>query len=84
MAGGKSRPKKDKAIKVSSGESVKTGQILSRGIMTYKAGRNVRGIDTLYALCPGKVSFSKNKTSHGRPRTFIHILSTFLFLIPIF
>lgn len=74
MAGGKATPKKDRAIKVSSGEFVKTGQILSRGIMTYKAGRNVRGIDTLYAACSGEVSFSKKKTSHGRPRTFIHIL----------
>lgn len=74
MAGGKARPKKDRAIKVSSGEKVLTGQILSRGIMTYKAGRNVRGIDTLYALCPGKVSFSKKKTSHGKVRTFINIL----------
>lgn len=74
MAGGKSRPKKDKAIKVSSGQKVLTGQILTRGIMTYKAGRNVGGIDTLYATCSGKVSFSKKKTSHGRPRTFIHVL----------
>ena len=74
MAGGKSTPKKDKAMKVSCGQLVKTGQILSRGIMTYKAGRNVEGIDTLQALCPGKVSFSKRKTSHGRARTFIHVL----------
>lgn len=74
MAGGKSRPKKDKAIKVSCGQFVNTGQILSRGIMTYKPGCNVAGLDTLYALCSGRVSFSKKKTSHGRPRTFIHII----------
>lgn len=74
MAGGKATPKKDKAIKVSGGQAVKTGQILSRGVMTYKAGCNVAGIDTLQALCPGKVHFARKKTSHGKERTFINIL----------
>ncbi len=73
MTGGKSTPKKDKAIKVSGGMFVKTGQILVRGITTYKAGANVKGLDTLHALCSGKVYFSKRKTSHGRVRTFINI-----------
>lgn len=73
MAGGKSTPKKDKAIKVSGGMLVKTGQILSRGRSTYKAGSNVRGQSTLYALCCGKVYFTKKKTSHGRVRTLINI-----------
>ena len=74
MAGGKSTPKKDKSIKVCGGHMVKTGQILSRGKSAYKAGVNVKGLDTLYALCPGKVYFTKKKTSHGRPRTFINIM----------
>lgn len=74
MTGGKSRPKKDKAIKVSGGQMVKTGQILLRGMSTYKAGKNVKGLDTLHALCNGKVYFSKKKTSHGKARTFINIL----------
>jgi ribosomal protein L27 len=52
---------------------VKTGQILVRGIPTYKAGVNVKGLDALYALCPGKIYFSKKKTSHGKVRTFINI-----------
>ena len=73
MAGGKATPKKDKAIKVSCGELVKTGKILTRGMPTYKAGSNVKGLATLYALCPGKVYFSKKKTSHGKFRTFINI-----------
>jgi len=73
MAGGKSTPKKDKAVKVGSGELVKTGTILSRGLSTYKAGKNVRGLATLYALSDGKVYFCKKKTSHGMPRTFINI-----------
>lgn len=73
MAGGKSTPKKDTAMKVSSGYPVKTGQILTRGINLYKAGVNVKGLGTMYALCPGKVYFTKKKTSHGKVRTFINI-----------
>jgi ribosomal protein L27 len=73
MTGGFSTPKKDKAVKVSSGSVVKTGQILSRGLSTYKAGINVEGIATLQALCPGKVYFTRKKTSHGKVRTFINI-----------
>lgn len=76
MAGGKSTPKKDKALKVSCGQLVKTGQILVRGLPVYKAGINVKGLGTLYALCPGKVYFSKKKTSHGKTRTFINITPT--------
>lgn len=73
MAGGKARPKKDKAMKVSSGKTVKTGEILSRCMNAYKAGQNVKGRDTLYALCPGKIYFTHKKTSHGKFRTFINI-----------
>ena len=73
MTGGKSRPKRDRAIKVSYGELVKTGQIITRNMAAYKAGVNVKGLGTLYALCPGKVYFSKKKTSHGKVRTFINI-----------
>ncbi|MFC1674418.1 50S ribosomal protein L27 [Candidatus Omnitrophota bacterium] len=74
MAGGKSRPKKDKAVKVVGGQAVKTGQILVRGLCTYKAGVNVKGKGAIYALCAGKVSFTKRKTSHGRVRTFLNII----------
>ena len=73
MAGGKSRPKKDKAVKVSNGQLVKTGQILVRGIGTYKAGANVKGLCTLFALCSGNIYFSKKKTPHGKIRTFANI-----------
>lgn len=73
MAGGFSTPKKDKANKVSGGMTVKTGQILVRSVDTYKAGVNVRGPGTLVALCPGKVYFTRKKTSKGRVRTFVNI-----------
>jgi len=76
MAGGFSTPKKDKANKVSEGMIVKTGQILIRGIDSYKAGINVKGLGTLFALCSGKVYFSRKKTSHGKVRTYVNIKPT--------
>ena len=74
MAGGKSTPKKDKAVKVCSGEMVKTGQILIRGLPVYKPDVNVGGLGTMFALCPGKVQFRRKKTSHGKIRTFINVI----------
>jgi len=74
MAGGKSTPKKDIMLKVSGGQFVKTGAILSRGVTTYKPGKNVGGLGTQFALCYGKVYFSKRKTPHGRMRTFINVM----------
>lgn len=73
MAGGKSTPKKDEALKVSTGQPVKTGQILARGIALYKAGLNVKGQGTTFALCCGTVYFTKKKTSHGKVRTYINV-----------
>ncbi len=67
MTGGKARPKKDKALKVSCGQLVKTGEIIARGIAVYKAGANVKGLGTMYALCPGKIYFSKKKRIEYQP-----------------
>ena len=75
MIGGFSTPKKDEALKASGGQLVKTGQILVRGINTYKPGINVKGSGTLFALCAGKVYFSRKKTPHGKFRTFINVAS---------
>jgi ribosomal protein L27 len=73
MIGGFSTPKKDKAVKSSGGKLAKAGEILVRGRDTYKAGINVRGLGTLFALCPGKVYFTRKKTSHGKVRTFVNV-----------
>jgi ribosomal protein L27 len=75
MAGGKSTPKKDKALKVSSGQLVKKGQILVRGIPSYHPGKNVKGRGTVFALCDGRVTFSKKKIRN--------ILKTFLNVVPL-
>lgn len=73
MTGGFSTPKKDKAVKASGGKLVKAGEILVRGIDTYKAGIGVKGLGTLFALKAGKVYFTRKKTSHGRLRTFVNV-----------
>lgn len=73
MAGGKSTPKKDKALKVGAGELVKKGQILIRGIPAYKAGRNVKGRATIFALCDGKIAFTKKKAQNA-VKTFINVI----------
>ena len=72
MAGGKSTPKKDKALKVSCGQLVKKGQILVRGIPAYKTGCNVKGRATIFALCDGKISFTKKKAQNS-VKTFINV-----------
>jgi ribosomal protein L27 len=73
MTGGFSTPKKGKGLKVSDGQPVKVGQLLSRGINVYKSGKNVKGLSDMVALCAGKVYFSHKKTSHGKFRTFINV-----------
>lgn len=75
MAGGKSTPKKDKKTKVAGGELVKVGKILIRGKDNYKAGINVRGHGTLYAVADGKVSFTHKKAARGGVKTYINVLS---------
>jgi len=74
MAGGKATQNKDEALKVSEGQPVTTGKILCRHINTYKAGKNAKGEGSIFALCPGKVHFTKKKTPHGRIRTFINVI----------
>ncbi len=74
MIGGFSTPKKDRNMKVSGGQAVKTGEILCRGLGTYKAGKNVGGAGTLYAQLSGAISFTRKKTSKGKIRTFINII----------
>jgi len=74
MAGGKATAKKDEQLKVSAGQPVKTGQILSRHINSYKVGKNVKGKGTIFSLCPGTVYFTRKKTPHGKMRTFINVM----------
>jgi ribosomal protein L27 len=62
-----------KGIKVGAGESIKTGTILTRQGNKWKAGINVGDSGTLFALCNGKVYFTKRKGSFNKKRTYINI-----------
>lgn len=74
MVGGFSRPKKDKAVKVSAGQAVKAGQILCRGLAQYKAGVNVKSAAAaLHAALAGKVFFSRKKTRRGKVHTYLNV-----------
>lgn len=74
MAGGKATTRKDEEVKVTHGQLVKTGKIVIRGINVYKAGKNIKGRGTLFALCNGKVYFTRKKTPHGKFRTFVNVM----------
>ncbi len=74
MAGGKSTPKKDKKTKVAGGELVKIGKILIRGKDNYKAGINVKGRGTLYAVADGKVFFSRKRAPRGGVKVYVNVL----------
>jgi len=62
-----------KGIKVAEGEFVKTGTILTRQGNKWKAGINVGDSGTLFALCNGKVYFTRRKGSFNKKRTYINI-----------
>ena len=74
MAGGKSTPKKDRGVKVGSGEMVTTGKILISGTSSYKAGANVKGVTRMFALCDGKIVFTKKRTTAKTVKTFISVM----------
>lgn len=74
MAGGKATTRKDEEVKVTQGQLIKTGKIVARGVNVYKAGKNIKGQGTLFALCSGKVYFTRKKTPHGKFRTFINVM----------
>ena len=63
-----------KGIKVGAGQLVRTGTILTRQGNKWKAGINVGDSGTLYALCEGKVYFTRRKESQNRRQTRINIL----------
>jgi len=74
--GAKGTPKKDKGVKVTAGQIVKCGQLLTRHINTIKPGANVKGINSLSALCAGKVCFKKKRTPSGKIRAYLAIEPT--------
>jgi ribosomal protein L27 len=59
-----------KGIKVTAGQLVKKGTILTRQGDKWKAGINTGGKTTVYALCDGIVYFKKRKGTYHKKKTF--------------
>lgn len=61
--------KETRGLKISGGEFVKAGTILSREGNKWKAGINVGGISTVYAITSGKVFFTRRKGNYRTNKT---------------
>ncbi|MBU2541603.1 MAG: 50S ribosomal protein L27 [Candidatus Omnitrophica bacterium] len=61
--------KETRGLKVSSGEEVRKGAILTREGGKWKPGIHVGGRGTLYALETGKVYFTKRRATYKTRRT---------------
>lgn len=62
-----------KGMKITSGEHVKKGTILTREGNRWKAGLNVGGKATLYALCDGVLYFSTKKGTYRTTKRYTYI-----------
>jgi len=63
-----------KGIKVAAGQIVNAGTLLTREGDKWRPGKNVGGKMHLYALCKGKVSFTKKRGHYRKKVTYINIL----------
>jgi len=62
-----------RGLKVTAGQKVNTGAILTRQGDKWKTGINVGGRTILFALVDGTVYFTKTKGKHNRLITKINI-----------
>ncbi len=60
-------------VKVSGGQKVKAGTVLTRQGEIWKAGLNVQGRSSLTASVDGEVYFTRKKNSYKRVVTLINI-----------
>ena len=60
-------------IKVSGGQKVKSGTILTRQGNQWKSGLNVIGRSSLTAACDGEVYFTRRKNGSNKVITLINI-----------
>ena len=60
-------------IKVSGGQLVTTGTMLTRQGDRWKPGINVLGRMHLSAACDGQVYFTKKRGNYRRTVTFVHV-----------
>jgi len=65
--------KETRGVKVSGGQAVKAGTVLTREGNKWKAGLNVSGRDHLTASCDGEIFFTRKKSRYNRLQTVINI-----------
>jgi ribosomal protein L27 len=62
-----------RGIKVSGGQKVKAGRILTRQGNRWKPGLNVIGRSALTAACDGEVYFTRRKNGSNKVITLVNI-----------
>ncbi|HBR14086.1 MAG TPA: 50S ribosomal protein L27 [Candidatus Omnitrophica bacterium] len=62
-----------RGVKVSGGQQVKSGTVLTRQGDRWQPGINVIGRTHLTAACDGEVFFTKKKNNYSRLATYINI-----------
>jgi len=67
--------KETRGLKVSGGQTVKAGSILTRQGDKWKPGINVIGDAHLTARCDGEIYFTRKKNSYGKIVTCVNIRS---------
>ena len=65
--------KETRGVKVSGGQKVTSGTVLTRQGNKWQAGLNVIGRTSLTAGCDGEVYFTKKKNGFFRQATYINI-----------
>ena len=63
-------------IKVSGGQKVKSGTVLTRQGDQWKPGINVIGRSSLTAACDGEVYFTRRKNTYNKVITLVNIKPT--------
>jgi len=73
--GGKSTKfyRETRGLKVTGGQAVKAGTVLTRHGDKWKAGHNVVGRMHLTAKCDGEVYFTVKRGGYNKAVTYIHI-----------
>jgi len=62
-----------RGLKVTGGQKVTAGTLLTRQGDRWHPGRNVKGLMHLTAACDGEVFFSHRKGHYRKKQTIIHI-----------
>ena len=65
--------KETRGMKVSGGQQVKSGTILTRQGHRWQPGLNVVGRTSLTARCDGEVYFTRKKNRYSKVTTYINI-----------